>query len=145
MTQPHLIDQIIIGVGIVPRSLSNLTPAASTIILSADPEGKPFQYDFAYPSVVGKLNFLEKSTRPDIAYSVHQCARFCANPKKSHGDTIIHLAKYLKITRDKGIILKPDQNKRLEVYADADFAGSWKRSEAENNVNTAKSRTRYIF
>jgi hypothetical protein len=33
-----------------------------------------------YRSVVGKLNYLKKSTHPDIAYAVHQCARFSAEP-----------------------------------------------------------------
>ena len=95
LTQPHLVDQIIHDVGIKHTDPTKLTPAASTIILSNDSNGKPFQHSFDYRSVVGKLNFLEKSTRPDIAYAVHQCARFCSNPKKSHGDAIVHLARYL--------------------------------------------------
>jgi hypothetical protein len=37
--------------------------------------------DFEYRHVIGKLLFLEKSTRPDISCAVHQCARHCANPK----------------------------------------------------------------
>ena len=145
LTQPHLIDQIINDVGISPKSPPKSTPAASTVILTADPEGKSFEYTFDYRSVIGKLNFLEKSTRPDIAYAVHQCARFCANPKKSHGDAVIHLAKYLKSTREKGIILNPTEDKGLEVFADADFAGSWKRTEAEHDSATAKSRTGYLI
>ena len=32
-----------------------------------------FNNDFHYQSITGKLNFLEKSTRPDISYAVHQC------------------------------------------------------------------------
>jgi len=37
--------------------------------------------DFEYRHVIGKLLYLEKSTRPDISCAVHQCARHCANPK----------------------------------------------------------------
>lgn len=144
-TQPHLIDQIINDVGISPNAPLKSTPAASSVILTADPEGKPFEYNFDYQSVIRKLNFLEKSTRPNITYAVHQCARFCANPKKSHGDAVIQLAKYLKSTKEKGIILNPMREQGLEVYADADFAGSWKRAEAENDASTAKSRTRYLI
>ena len=29
---------------------------------------------FHYRSVIGKLNYLENITQPDIAYAVHQCA-----------------------------------------------------------------------
>jgi len=41
--------------------------------------GKPFKGDFDYRSVVGKLNYLEEGSRPDIAYAVHQCARAFAS------------------------------------------------------------------
>ena len=146
LTQPHLIDQIINNVHLSDTAPSKIvTPAASMVILSEDPNGKPFDYDFDYCSVVGKLNFLEKSTQPNIAYAVHQCAQFCLRPKKSHGGTIIHLVKYLRETRNKGIQRSPNKDKGLEVYADADFAGAWKKSEAELEANTAKSRTGYLI
>jgi hypothetical protein len=35
------------------------------------------QKDFDYRHVIGKLLYLEKSTRPDISCAVHQCARHC--------------------------------------------------------------------
>ena len=145
LTQPHLIDQIIEDTGISRHASDKLTPAASTIILGADKEGKEFDYNFDYRSVVGKLNFLEKSTRPDIAYAVHQCARFASNPRKSHGDAIIHLAKYLRNTREKGLILSPSAKHGLEVYADADFSGSWIKHEAQDDPDTAKSRSGYAI
>ena len=40
------------------------TPAPSTKILHRDLDGTPFKGDFDYRSVVGKLNFLEKGSRP---------------------------------------------------------------------------------
>jgi len=42
------------------------------------------QKEFDYRHVIGKLLYLEKSTRPDISCAVHQCARHCANPKIQH-------------------------------------------------------------
>ena len=107
LTQPHLIDQIIEDTGISTRTQDKLTPVLSMTILSNDPNSKAYDHKFDYRSVVGKLNFLEKSTRPDIAYVVHQCARFCSNPKKSHGDTVVHLVKYLRHTKTNGLLLKP--------------------------------------
>ena len=91
------------------------------------------------------LNFLEKSTRPDIAYAVHQCARFCCEPKQSHIDAVIHLAKYLQGTKDKGIIFNPCKDKSFETYADADFAGNWNKNTAEEDPSTAKSRSGYLI
>jgi hypothetical protein len=55
----------------------------------------------------------------------HQCARFSSEPKVKHGRAIRWLARYLKGTDTKGLILKPDSNKSLEVYVDSDFAGNW--------------------
>ena len=79
--------------------------------------------------MIGKLNYLEKGSRPDIAFIVHQCARFCESPKVEHGDAIRWVVKYLKGTRDKGVILNPDSNRGLEVFVDADFAGNWDPKE----------------
>jgi hypothetical protein len=51
-------------------------PAPLSTILGRDLDGIPFNEQRDYRSIIGKLNFLEKSTRPEIAYAVHQCARF---------------------------------------------------------------------
>ena len=58
MTQPNLIDQIGGGIGLSTKSPDKFTPATLTVILTADPTGAPFPYQFE------KLNFLEKSMCP---------------------------------------------------------------------------------
>jgi hypothetical protein len=120
--QPHLIQQILNDVNL-PKNVTRIVPALSSKILQRDEKAQSYRGSFHYRSIIGKLNFLEKSTRPDIAYAVHQCARFCEDPKKAHYEAVIHLAKYLAATNDKGIILDPKHDKSFEVYADADFAG----------------------
>jgi hypothetical protein len=119
--------------------------APSSTILRPDLNGEPFDEKWEYRSVVGKLNFLEKSTRPEIAYAVHQCARFLSNPKKSHVNAIKYLCRYLMGTKDKGIILRADPSKSFEVHVDCDFAGNWVREDAMNDPSTAKSRTGYVI
>ena len=37
---------------------------------------------FIYRSIVGKLNLLEKDSRPDIPYAAHQLARFSKDPER---------------------------------------------------------------
>ena len=54
------------------------------------------------------------------------------------------LARYLKGTRNKGIVLKPTHDKELEVHVDADFAGAWDPKESEHR-DTARSRHGYII
>ena len=82
LSQPHLINQIIEEVNVKPNT-KKPTPAASTKPLRRDESAPPCQNPpFHYRRVIGKLNFLEKSSRPDIAYAAQQCARFCSDPMK---------------------------------------------------------------
>lgn len=145
LTQPHLIQQILEGVNLSTNSPIKSTPALSTKILHRDPDDQVFDGRFHYRSIIGKLNFLAKSTRLDIEYATHQCARHCSDPRQEHGDAIIHLAKYLKGTASKGIILQPDPSKSLEVWADADFCGNWFPKTAQKDPSTSKSRTGYVI
>jgi hypothetical protein len=112
--------------------------------LHRDPQGLPFNKSFHYRSVIGKLNFLEKSTRPELAYAVHQCARFCTDPKRSHGEAIKHIGRYLLATKDQGLILKPTTN-TFDCWVDASHAGEWKKQTAADDPDTAKSRTGYVI
>ena len=44
--------------------------------------------EWNYASVVGMLLYLAGNTRPDIAFAIHQCARFTHQPKHSHEEAI---------------------------------------------------------
>jgi Reverse transcriptase (RNA-dependent DNA polymerase) len=145
LTQPHLIDQVLEDLRLAGEETSTKsTPAASSKLLSNHDTSEDFDNHFHYRSVIGKLNYLERGTRPDIAYIVHQCARFAAKPKKEHALALKWLGRYLKGTRDKGMILRPLENKDLEVYVDADFAGNWNPAEGSKR-DTARSRHGYII
>ena len=91
------------------------------------------------------LNYLEKGTRLDIGYATHQCARFTEDPRTPHAKAVEHIAKYFQRTCDKGIILRPDTSKSLEVFADADFSGNWYKDTAQYDASTSKSRTGFII
>lgn len=128
-----------------PNTKTKDKPAPSSTILRRDLDGDSFDEQWDYRSIIGKLNFLEKSTRPEIAYAVHQCARFASNPRKSHGNAVKYLCRYLIATKDMGLILHPDPTKAFEVHVDCDFAGNWIKEDAMNDPSTAKSRTGYII
>jgi hypothetical protein len=145
LSQPHLIQQILDDLGFNDRTGTKATPAASSVKLSRDLHGKPFDEEWHYRSVVGKLNFLEKSTRLDIAYSVHQCARFSTDPRASHAAAIKRIGKYLLATKDKGMILNPQGDHSFDCWCDADFCGNWDRVNADVDPSTAKSRTGYVI
>ena len=67
---------------------SKRTPAKVGQVLRAHEESPEHDCHFHYQSVIGKLNFLEKATRPDISYATHQCARFSTNPRMDHNRAV---------------------------------------------------------
>ena len=83
-------------------------------------------------------------TRPDIAYAVHQCARFMEQPMAAHGRAIKHIGRYLLGTRKQGLIFTPDPDMLFDCFADANYCGNWNRSIAMEQIDTARSRTGYF-
>jgi hypothetical protein len=125
LTQPHLIDSILKDLRLEGDDTKvKDTPAESSTILESHVNSPDFDNNFNYRSVIGKLNYLEKCTRPDISYALHQCARLMIQPKEDHGKAIKWLGRYLKATATKGLIFDPDKSS-FQVYVDADFAGNW--------------------
>jgi hypothetical protein len=144
MSQPQLIEKILKDVVLSHGANTKSTPCRQSI-LQRDLRGAPRKGKFHYRSVVAKLNFLEKGTRPDIAYATHECARFSEVTRASHEDAVVWLCKYLLATKDAGIIYVPKRDQSIEVYADTDFCGSWNKATAPQDISTTKSRTGYII
>ena len=70
-------------------------PCPSTVVvLGRDLDTAPFNGHFHYCAVVGKLNFLEKTTRPNISYTAYQAARFNANLQETHSKALKWLGRY---------------------------------------------------
>ena len=146
LTQPKLIDSILEDLRLDGDRVSTKDiPMKSSKLLSRHPDSPDFDQHFNYRRVVGKLNFLEQSTRGDISYATHMLARFCTCPKKEHGEAAKWLGRYLLKTRDKGLIMRPDPSRGLELYCDADFAGAWDPELAGEDMDTARSRHGYII
>ncbi len=145
LTQPHLIDSILQDLKLhTPSTTPRSTPALSSVLLHKDDKGTPFDHSFHYRGVIGKLNFLEKSTRLELAYAVHQCARFCTDPKRSHAEAVKRIGRYLLATKEKGIILHPTDTS-FDCWVDASHAGEWNRDNAIDDPSTARSRTGYVI
>ena len=144
LTQPHLIDQILSDLRLdKANTTTKETPAKVNQLLKRHTNSQDFDGHYKYRSVIGKLNYLEQSTRPDIAYAVHQCARFSASPNQEHGKAIKWLGRYLLGTRNKGLIFTPTSTS-LECYVDADFSGAWDPTDAADDIDTARSRSGYV-
>ena len=101
------------------------------------------------------LNFLVNSTHPEMSFSVHQCARFCHDPKLVHEQAVKKIIRYLLCTRrnsknkdskghqSQGIIFRPDKTRSIDTYVDASFAGEW-NTEWSNEPSSVMSRTGYV-
>ena len=74
-------------------------------------------------SVVGILLYLSGHSQPDIAYAINYCARYMFNSRLSHEKVLKRIGRYLKATRDKGLITRPSSEFKVEAFPDADFAG----------------------
>jgi hypothetical protein len=143
-SQPNLINSIIKDLGLDENSTSRRTPTVSNVVLHAHSESTPHVESWHYRAIIGKLNYLEKSSRPDISYAVHQCARFCENPKMEHSAAVKRIGRYLLGNRTQGVTFRADSSS-LVCYTDASFLGEWLKETAEHDPITARSRTGYLI
>ena len=90
------------------------------------------------------LTYLQGTSRPGISMATHQASRFCIAPKLSHEKAVYRIGRYLKATKDKGMIFTPGGDKGLECYVDADFAGGWDKADS-GNPETVLSRSGYVL
>ena len=77
MSQPGLIDSILNNVNMLNQEKVKMhdTPVTAPL-LHKHKNGEPRKEDWDYRSIIGKLSYLCRNTRPDIEFAVHQCARF---------------------------------------------------------------------
>ena len=73
MIQPAIIDKILNSLRICDKSKMHDTP--KKFILTRDKYGNGRKQEWHYRSVIGQMNYLYGTTRPDIIFSVHQCAK----------------------------------------------------------------------
>ena len=144
LTQTGLIDRILAVLSLEAAN-GTQTPAPKPA-LPRDSDGVPFEEDYNYASVVGMMMYLACNSRPDIAFAVHQCARHTHKPTALHAKYLKQIGRYLKHTRDKGMVVKPtmDDTLHLECFADADFAGLYGREDYQD-PHCVRSRTGYLI
>jgi hypothetical protein len=97
LTQQALIDSIISNVALGDSKVEAV-PAKVSKALHAHLDKPPFSLNFGYHLVIGKLNYLAQTMRPDIVYATHQLAKYSSNPREPHGEAVLYLICYLKKT-----------------------------------------------
>ena len=101
MTQEGLIKKVLKTMRM--QDCNRKATPAGTAPLGTDEDGKPYDEEWNYASVVGMLLYLSSNSRSDIQFAVHQCARFTHSPKQSHADAIKRICRYLQGTHNKGL------------------------------------------
>ncbi|CAM8927908.1 unnamed protein product [Rhodiola kirilowii] len=97
------------------------TPSSPNESLVKD-DGSPKTDATIYRGMIGSLLYLTAS-RPDIMFSVCQCARFQAEPRESHVKAVKRILRYLKGTEKLVLWYPRVKSLSLEGFTDADFAG----------------------
>jgi hypothetical protein len=143
LTQTGLINKIIKMTGLEQANPKS-TPA-DKVPLGPCPDDAPHDEEWSYASVVGCLYYLSNNSRPDISFAVNQCARYTHNPKKTHSIAVKRIVKYLVGTCDKGLVMTPDKDFNLNMYADADFAGLWNSAADEQDPVRVKSCSGHVI
>jgi hypothetical protein len=120
LTQLGLIDKILQTKNM--DTCNGCDTLAATDPLHHNVDGPIFREDWQYDSVIGMIMYLANNTRPEIAYAVHQAARFTHQPRQSHAIGVKRIAQYLQRTKNEGMLFSPQTELRVDCYVDADFA-----------------------
>jgi len=75
-----------------------------------------------YQKLVGKLIYLSH-TRPDITYAVGIVSQHMQNPNEEHNEAVIRILRYLKGTPGLGLQFCKHNERSIEVFTDASWAG----------------------
>ena len=104
------------------------------------------------------MQYLGGNSKSEIAFAVNQVSRYSNNPRRVHEIAVKRIGRYLLhtlytdqdgIERTRGTIFKlsPEERKQplqLDLWADADFSGTW-NAEEQHDPDTARSRTGYVI
>ena len=143
MSQPHLCRSLVDACGL-NDSNPVATPSMGPLFRHKDSPAFD-RNQFNYRSAIGIAQYIGNNTRPDCAYAINSCARFCIDPREPHGTAVKRFVRYIKGTADEGIIIRPNlDNLAIDCHVDADFAGNWDKSDPED-PSCVKSRTGFLI
>ena len=148
-----MINRIIASIPGMTETRCACTLVVVREVLNKDIGVEPRKEHWNYRSVIGIPNYLVNCAHPEMVFTVHQCVRFCNDPKHSHKNAVKSTLWYLLRTnredhKDKGVhqrlIYRPDKIKSIDTYVDVSFVGDWNMSWSVK-PSLVISRTGYII
>ncbi|GJY79922.1 ribonuclease H-like domain, reverse transcriptase, RNA-dependent DNA polymerase [Tanacetum coccineum] len=88
-----------------------------------------------YRSLIGSLRYL-LHTRPDLSYSVGLLSRFMQDPKDHHLKAVKQVIRYIKGTKEHGIIYRKEGGCKIIGYSDSSYG---------INTDQGKGTTMMVF
>jgi len=122
LTQQSFIDTLLDNLGIAIDNVSHFsTPYRSGYPVDSVPfiEMSSSERDklrLKYQSLVGSLNWLAHTTRPDLSTIVSILAQHQSLPSPGHYDAAIYVVKYLATTSSLGIYFSSTRDSILQSY-----------------------------
>jgi hypothetical protein len=77
---------------------------------------------FPYLEFIGKLNYLARSTRPDLSFVASHLATFCSSYQEEHWNACLEVMRYIKGTLNASIVYSRDSPSQPAGFSDADYA-----------------------
>lgn len=124
LSQAHYIENVLDRFGMTNCNPVKTPLPVKTFLRSGDEQQLEAAKDKPYQQLVGCLQWISSSTRPDIAHAVSQLSRFNAAWTDDHWQLAKHVLRFLKGTKDTKITYSHDVSPQHvpEVYSDADFS-----------------------
>ncbi|SGZ32075.1 BQ5605_C043g12065 [Microbotryum silenes-dioicae] len=133
--QPHFISSIL-----EDHNMAGCNSRLTSISLYKSHPRKDVTFDALtkpYRMIIGKLFFLNGTTRPDIAFAVSKFASHCNNFLQQDWEALLHILRYLKGTRDVGLLFpKAEGAPLLKGFVDANHGA---------DPETCRSVTGFVF
>jgi len=122
LTQQSFIETLLDSLGLLQASTSHYTtPYHSGIVIDSIPHQDMSSEErdklrLTYQSIVGSLNWLAHTTRPDLSTVVSLLAQHQQNPSYGHLEAAHYAAKYLAGTKTLGIYFTSAKRHTMEAF-----------------------------
>ena len=120
--QPTYINALLERFGMENSKPVKTPVSCGSRLVKARDSDKPVDQTF-YQSAVGCLLYLSTRTRPDLAFAVSNVAKYCSNPTEEHWTAVKRILRYVKGTKDLGLLYGNNESRECIGYSDADWGG----------------------
>jgi len=122
LTQQSFVEMFLDNLGITTDSvLSFTTPYRTGISIDSIPDQQMSssardKLRLQYQSIIGSLNWIAHTTRPDLSTVVSLLAQHQSQPSQGHIDAAIYVVNYLAYTKNLGIYFSSANRHQIETF-----------------------------